>query len=393
MLRKLRVDNFKSLINVELRPGRINLLVGSNNSGKTNLCQALTFLSSTAQVPLDQAAAVVSDPWLFTNVYLSKSQVTFELECDLELGDEALSYTYRLVLVLRAAMHLGPLGRELLVEEETLDASGGQFGSSVRLMDNQSGRVRLLHEGRHSAGDQDPYVETTAPTSGTMLHRLYDLRHNQAANAFKEYLARWRYYDLDTSRLRDTQSRMPPTLMPDGSNLSLVLYQLKTVRERDYRRLMDAVKDLEPHLDALNFVPPASQDSVFMFMADERNNVFTLRALSNGTLRYLALAYVLMLETAEPRMVLIEEPENGLFVGHLKKLLLLMPPLDQMRAQVVFTSHSPYFIDLFDQRLDSVFVAKSADTHSEIAKPDPKRLEDVLKEFDLGEAHFRGLLQ
>lgn len=49
MLRKFTVNNFKSLINVAYEPGAVNLLIGVNNSGKTNLCQALRFLSRAAQ--------------------------------------------------------------------------------------------------------------------------------------------------------------------------------------------------------------------------------------------------------------------------------------------------------------------------------------------------------
>ena len=46
MLQEFRVDNFKSLINIVFKPQEINLLLGKNNSGKTNLCQALQFAHS-----------------------------------------------------------------------------------------------------------------------------------------------------------------------------------------------------------------------------------------------------------------------------------------------------------------------------------------------------------
>ncbi len=392
MLRRLRIDNFKSLINIEVQPSAVNLLIGRNNSGKTNLCQALCFLSTSVQTPLDHAAATVADPWTLTNTYLKRDLMTFEVECDLDGPDGVLTFDYTLVLRASAAPHAGPLGRELVVSDERLSVSGGIFGSGARLLENQSGAVRLLHEGRHAAGMEDAFVETTAPTNGTMLQRLYDRQHNGAANGFKDYLASWRYYDFEPCRLRDAQSTVPAVLMPDGANMSLLLYQLKTMRERDYRRLLDLVREIEPKLDALNFVPP-SQESVFMFMADQQNNIFTPRALSNGTLRYLALAYVLLFEASEPRIVLIEEPENGLHVGHLKRLLSLVPSGDQAGGQVIFTSHSPYFIDLFDEHLDGLLLARSAGTHSEIVKPAPERIRAVLEEFDLGEAHFRGLLQ
>jgi len=393
MLRRLRIDNFKSLINVEFSPGPVNLLIGPNNSGKTNLCHALCFLSSSAQEPLDQAALRFAEPWLITNTYLHKERITFECTADLADSGETLSFDYELVVRALPRLGLGPQDRQLNVEVETLKVSGGSFGAGALLLENKAGEVRLLHEGRWAHGEAEPYVSTTAPTNGTMLHRLYDLQHNRAANQFKDYLVRWRYYDLNPSRLRDVHTQTPATLMPDGANFSLVLYQLKTARERDYRRLIEFVREVEPHLDALNFVPPASQDSIVMLMADQQNNLFTLRALSSGTLRFLALAYVLMFETDEPRLILIEEPENGLYVGYLKKLLSLVTEREDPKAQVVFTSHAPYFIDLFDTHLDGVFVAHADETHSALRKPDRQRLEAVLDHFDLGEAHFRGLLQ
>ena len=56
MLKLFRVSNFKSLINVEVRPTGLNLLVGPNNAGKTNLCHALRFLALTSRMSLDDAA-------------------------------------------------------------------------------------------------------------------------------------------------------------------------------------------------------------------------------------------------------------------------------------------------------------------------------------------------
>ena len=57
MLQEFRVDNFKSLINVIFRPQAVNLLLGMNNSGKTNLCQALRFVAGSTALPLDRCSA------------------------------------------------------------------------------------------------------------------------------------------------------------------------------------------------------------------------------------------------------------------------------------------------------------------------------------------------
>jgi predicted ATPase len=158
------------------------------------------------------------------------------------------------------------------------------------------------------------------------------------------------------------------------------------------------VHEVEPRLEALNFIPP-SQDAVFMSITDIHDKSFSLPSISSGTLRFMAIAYVITMsslwaETAGSpgQLVMIEEPENGIYVGHFKQLMEMVEPKREAGPQFIFTSHAPYFIDLFDRYTDGVFVMKSHETHSEIVKPDPGRLGAVLKDFSLGEAHYRELL-
>jgi AAA15 family ATPase/GTPase len=55
MLTRFTVNNFKSLLNFEFKPAGVNLLVGANNAGKTNLCSAIRFLGLTASSTLHDA--------------------------------------------------------------------------------------------------------------------------------------------------------------------------------------------------------------------------------------------------------------------------------------------------------------------------------------------------
>jgi predicted ATPase len=89
---------------------------------------------------------------------------------------------------------------------------------------------------------------------------------------------------------------------------------------------------------------------------------------------------------------MVEEPENGIYVGHLKPLFEKLEPSGR-EGQYIFTSHSPYFIDLFDACLEGVWVVRNQGTHSLLTRPDRARLEANLGKFSLGEMHFRGLLE
>jgi predicted ATPase len=88
----------------------------------------------------------------------------------------------------------------------------------------------------------------------------------------------------------------------------------------------------------------------------------------------------------------IEEPETGIFVGHLKPLLESIDPSGR-EGQYIFTSHSPYFIDLFDAHLDGVLLLKRERTHTTLVQPDPDKVLPLIEEeFSLGELHFREML-
>ncbi len=134
-----------------------------------------------------------------------------------------------------------------------------------------------------------------------------------------------------------------------------------------------------------------------MFFEDGRGNKFGLDNVSEGTLRYLAMCYLVLTGHDErdggwAPLMMIEEPENGIFVGHLKELFGRIDPSGQ-QGQLVFTSHSPYFIDLFDATLEGLFILRAGETHSTLIRPDADVVRDRLGKFSLGEMHFRGLLE
>lgn len=397
MLKRLHANNFRSLLNFEFRPEGLNLLIGPNNAGKTNLCSVLRFLSLTSRTPLENAAKqAVGETWSLANVYVEKREVQIEVDCHLVHEGEKLDFNYLL--------HVGttrdpPHGRSSLqVIAEVLKLSGGDFLATA-LLDNQSGQARLMHEERFIEGitGSDAYVETLAPQNATMLSQLYDLATNRRANLFKRYLQSWSYYNLvpDAIRspavLRDTVG-----LRHDGANFSRTLYELHNEKPRLERKIIEATRAVEPKLDLFSYSSP-DPESVYFFLEDEKGNRFSAQSISDGTLRFLAMAH-LVLQAANPEdgsiatsLVMIEEPENGLYVGHLKGLVEQIDPSGNC-GQFVFSSHNPYFIDLFDVNLSGVHLLRPGIPSTIIARPNADKVRKLMEEMSLGELHFRELL-
>ena len=389
MLQEFRVDNFKSLINVVFKPQGANLLLGTNNSGKTNLCQALRFVSRSSLFPLDECADEVAvGRFGMTNFSLDEPTTDFYVRAGVPHDEEGLlTFEYELT-VSPPRKRFGDAVVRL--EREILRASGES--DAVVLLENVAGRVRLLHEKDFREG-RERYVETTAPTDATMLQRLYDLETNPMANHFKHYLRDWTYYDLSPAAMRGSAHKPREVVIAtDGSNLASVLYWLKTANERAYRKFLKVVRKIEPELDLINFYPGA-ENNVFMFFEDLNSHSLSAMDASSGTLRFLALAYILLTQPGSNSspLCIIEEPENGIYVGFMKTLFEMVEPSPDHR-QLIFTSHAPYFIDLFDQHLDGVFVLDRGKGHTSITQPDVAKVKARLEHFPLGEQHYREML-
>ncbi|MBU1319396.1 MAG: AAA family ATPase [candidate division Zixibacteria bacterium] len=391
MLQEIKIDNFMSLINVVFEPKDANLVVGVNNAGKTNLTRALMFLSSTAWRPLDECAQFIGIPIQYIrNVYYKKQTVDISVKATVPFEDHTAGFAYslRISFTNRTTPVL-----EMEVDSESLiiDAPGFE---SVELLNNTREGVSLLNEIDHLKGETK-YVKTFAPRNTTMLHRLYDLETNKRSNCFKRYLQFWQSYELDQSALRGGNYIPNDFLLNHtGGNLASVIYHLKKSNEQSYRVLLDCVKMMEPDLEYINFFGGDDQRNVAMSFDYKSQVRLPGWTASSGTLRFLALAYVLL---AQPLLqsrplIMVEEPENGIYVGLLKEILSMALEGGGPRPQLLFTSHSPYFVDLFDKRLDSVFVMKRDEYASKISRIDAAEAENRLKEYPLGEQHFWEML-
>jgi predicted ATPase len=122
------------------------------------------------------------------------------------------------------------------------------------------------------------------------------------------------------------------------------------------------------------------------FEFDGTNGLIPAAQVSDGVL--LVLAYLTVLHLPEPpRLLLLEEPENGIHPKRLNDVLLILRDLigEQSRTQVILTTHSPYVLDLFKPE-EVTLCQKEADgsvsVHRLSESETVERLRDV---FSLGE--------
>lgn len=228
---------------------------------------------------------------------------------------------------------------------------------------------------------------------------LQESPKNRLAWRFKSDLGSWAFHDLDNGRLRETKSNGGVEILEsDGSNLAAAVASLKARDDRAYREVLEFVRLVEPDVEAIAFEPSPDPKQVFMTFEDGRRRQFRPHELSNGTLRMLALGLIVasnrsaaLRSDVPPGLTMLEEPETGIYVRHLKELFEALDDSGPC-GQYLFTSHQPYVIDLFDKWIEAVCVLKRDGARTVVVRPDPAEVRELLETFSLGELHFRGML-
>lgn len=374
MLTKLKLHNFRTFLNADFTLQRRHLIIGKNNSGKTNLTRGIRFLGATAATDLNSAAAA----WIpggipeARNWNLKSDLIELRCTCELDFEGDPCEFTYDLVLKIAqqtGAASVVPPG--LRVEQEQLSLSSREFADTV-LLKNDGREATMLHEEQHAKGDPEPYTpKTLSPQDATMLSKLYELDTNRRAILFRRFLSGWNYYALNPEAMRlgmQTPSTLLTPLDPRGDRLANAIFHLKNFDEMRYRKLIDHVRLIEPDLQAINFVATPDQGAV-PFVARRNKSAASWGGLSDGTLRALAIAYIVETNNiAWPQastLSIIEEPENGIYPGLLRTLFDLFEERAP-EGQFIFTSHSPFFIDLFDGERECVTLLRRNEDRTEI---------------------------
>ncbi len=368
MLKRLRLHNFRTYLNAEIEFGRRHLLIGKNNSGKTNLCYALRFLGRTASHPLTAETANTCVPGGVSELKhfgFASNTIDFTLTCELPFADEQLTYEYDLSLEVTKDPRGSAPTEGLRVLKERLAVSGGHFSDDC-LLENDGREAHLLHEGQVGREDQAHRETMLAPENATMLSALYELETNRRAILFRRFLQNWTYFLLQPESIRwgwREAVRTGNLYYTDGKHVASEIFRLKNQDERRYRRLMERVKAVEETLEAINFLVAPDQ-GVVPFVALRGRDRASWGGLSDGTLRALALSHLIeaadvlsSMEGWPPTLTIIEEPENGIYVGLLRQLLEEFESCAP-QAQFIFTSHSPYVVDLFDRDLENITCLK-----------------------------------
>ena len=422
MLTRLKVAGFKNLVDVDVRFGPFTCIAGANGVGKSNLLDAIRFLSALASSTLMDAAVSVRAEGgrtadvrsLFHCVGDSYSnEMSFEVEMIVppkgldDLGQEATAaitfLRYALTLAYRKDDGSRALGGLEIIKEELSHIKRGDAHKHLKFPHNKASwrkssvtgvrrvpffistdvgdQVIKIHQDGGSSGKPRPLSTVNLPRTALSAANAAE---SPTATLVRKEMQSWRILQLEPSSMREPDPFTAPTKPgADGSHLAATLYHLAR-HKRGYQESDPTGNESEARVYAqvANRLSELIDDvQLVQVDRDERRELLTLqvtgldgtshpaRALSDGTLRFLALA-VIELDHEASGLLCLEEPENGIHPERIPAMLNLLEDIatdvnepigpDNPLRQVIVNTHSPAVVA--QVRDDSLLIAELKET-------------------------------
>ena len=419
MLTRLKVNGFKNLLDVDVRFGPFTCIAGANGVGKSNLFDAIAFLSALAERPLVDAALSVrveggraSDIkglfHRFGDEYAN--QMSFEADMIVpsdgvdDLGQDAhASITflrYRLTLAHRLDDSLrGPSSLEI-VEEELRHINIGDAYRELQFPNSRDWRKSVIMGRRgtpfismidepghrrqvrlHQEGHQGRTLNRLAAALPRTVLSVTNAAESPTVQLAQQEMRSWRLLQLEPSAMRKPDDFAAPTrLGPDGAHLAATLFSLGRSASQAtdvgiagevavYARVANRLAELIDDVRDISIDRDEKRELLTLVVTGRDGTTHPARALSDGTLRFLALA-VLQEQPETPGLLCLEEPENGIHPARIPAMLHLLQDIatdvdapvgsDNPLRQVIVNTHSPSVVRQVPE--DSLIVAELRET-------------------------------
>ena len=324
-LKSLEVHGFKALADVRLDFEALNVVLGPNGSGKSSLMDVFALLADAMQERLSDALSArggISE--LLTRERATEIRFTIELE-----SKRPAPLVYTVILAAQGLRHV--------VKEETLTQIQKAGKPPFIFLKNTLGRV-LYHDPKTSELREPDWKFVDAELALAQAPRMY-----QEPDEFRRALASvHRFTPIDVGErapVRLSQALRPVgSPGPNGEDLLAFLYQLRSIHSDAFERLEDVLRTSFPGFERIDFPLVGQGQAALAWYEKHTRRPFFQTQLSEGQLRFLWLAS-LLLSPDLPVLTMIDEPEVSLHPELVRVLADLLREA-AMRSQVIVATHS-----------------------------------------------------
>ena len=359
-LTSLRLAGWKSIrdASIEIRP--LNVLIGANGAGKSNLISFFTMMKTmmAGRLQIHLRVNGGADSLLH---YGPKRTDAIEAEFRFVKDHGQAGYSFRLVPA---------VGNALIFEEEKLSHYPGlpsELEDSRVQSAHLESYLNVLHDLDKPKSDLD--------RSGEFIQRFFQECHV--------------FHIDDTSRFASIRQECPidsnRSLSTEQANLPAILHLYRQRYPVGYHRIVAAVRAVAPFFDDFVLEPLRlnPKNIALHWRAKGSDYEFGAHQLSDGTLRAIALFTLLLQPEADlPKFIVLDEPELGLHPSALSVLADLLK-LAAQHSQLLIATQSVALVDLFE--VEDVITTNLREGSSSFERLDSESLKGWLEDYTLSE--------
>lgn len=409
-LESLYLDNFKSFKESKFEFGKLNCLIAPNNSGKSNLIEALEFLDSLIY---ENTARAISKIGLnnIKNFHYNEKETSvnakFKIKNKVLVSDELIDYDITLLFLFALNLEDKVSNIDIVitgkVKSVIIDKNNLKNGFGFRVFEkfeeyilNDDYYLKSLSKKQyrsfdfnHNSASKNTIIKTRFDSTHEMIEKLLGLKNNSILdfkNIFNKssLFASHYFHAHDIKRVQESGFEY---LLKNGTNLPEYLSALdKDIFEDISTSLIGEVELINSLEIKDNFVT----ELIFNEEVNDEIYPIKLQKVSDGTVHFIAIMSALI-GNQNSICMLIEEPERHM---HIKVLSTILNTMRDDDKQIFFTTHSTEMLSML--KLDEIifmFRDYNGDTKGQRAKDIPN-IKKIMKLFknDLVEMIHMGVV-
>ena len=332
-IEQVKVKNFRALQDVEFKDlTPLTALLGPNGSGKSTFFDVFAFLSDCFSEGLRNA--------------VDKRGRFADLRSRGQEGSIVFEIAYREAIdprLIRYHLEIDEKNGKPIVTNEWMHWKRASYGKPFRFLDYREGQGQVITGEVPEPNDQRVERSLAGPDV-LAVSTLGQLAENPRVKSLRDFVTGWHLSYLSAGDARVVpEAGSQEHLSRTGHNLSNVIQFLKENHPDLLEKIFSTLRRRIPKLESVDPVPLPTGHLLLNIKDAPFSEGIQARYASDGTLKM--LAYLIQLNDPNPPPFLgIEEPENFL---HPKLLYELAEECNEAasRAQMVVTTHSPFFID------------------------------------------------
>jgi predicted ATPase len=355
-LEKLTIKNFKSIREQTLALGRLNVFIGGNGAGKSNLIEVFRFLREIVNQNL--AGYTGKRGGADSLLYFGRKRSP-EMSFQLEFGEGDTANAYR--------VDLKATDDGFMITKETAYYHERKLFSHPFVLP-------ITSSSKESKLKTEDHICAQQAMEDLESYRVYHFHDTSDTAAVKGTM------DVDDNRV----------LRPQGENLAAFLYWMQQKEPNHFANIQDTLRQIAPFFEEFRLAPSKLNESKIRLEWKEKGSdaYFNASSLSDGTLRFLCLT-TLLLQPELPAVVLLDEPELGL---HPAAITLLADMLSSAatRTQVIVATQSVTLVNQFEP--ESVWTVDREDNQSVFRHLSEQDMKAWLDDYGLGELWEKNVL-